>query len=94
MFIWYVQKANDFVQRHKILFKVASDDLKSWDADFVEVDQATLFDVILARLMNQLFFQDPKKHEVKKILEVGMSGYRQTVLLQMANGSRVSRLEC
>ncbi|CAL0313256.1 unnamed protein product [Lupinus luteus] len=28
--------------------KPADDDLKAWDADFVKVDQATLFDLILA----------------------------------------------
>ncbi|KAG9442728.1 hypothetical protein H6P81_018582 [Aristolochia fimbriata] len=28
--------------------KSADDELKSWDADFVKVDQATLFDLILA----------------------------------------------
>ncbi|KAF7828985.1 SKP1-like protein 1B [Senna tora] len=28
--------------------KASEDDLKSWDADFVRVDQATLFDLILA----------------------------------------------
>ncbi|PON53488.1 S-phase kinase-associated protein [Parasponia andersonii] len=28
--------------------RVADDDLKSWDAEFVKVDQATLFDLILA----------------------------------------------
>ncbi|XP_017702361.1 SKP1-like protein 1 [Phoenix dactylifera] len=29
-------------------FKLADDDLKTWDAEFVKVDQATLFDLILA----------------------------------------------
>ncbi|XVF18061.1 hypothetical protein REPUB_Repub10bG0179200 [Reevesia pubescens] len=28
--------------------RTADDDIKSWDADFVKVDQATLFDLILA----------------------------------------------
>ncbi|KAF4375057.1 hypothetical protein CsatB_024274 [Cannabis sativa] len=28
--------------------RVADDDLKSWDAEFVKVDQATLFDLILS----------------------------------------------
>ena len=28
--------------------KISEDDLKAWDADFVKVDQATLFDLILA----------------------------------------------
>ena len=29
----------------------ADDDLKNWDAEFVKVDQATLFDLILVRLL-------------------------------------------
>lgn len=29
--------------------KASDDDLKAWDADFVKVDQSTLFDLILVR---------------------------------------------
>jgi S-phase kinase-associated protein 1 len=31
--------------------KPSENDLKAWDADFVKVDQATLFDLILVRFI-------------------------------------------
>ena len=33
----------------------AAEDLKSWDAEFVKVDQATLFDLILVRVCLSIF---------------------------------------
>ncbi|GMH24006.1 hypothetical protein Nepgr_025849 [Nepenthes gracilis] len=39
--------------------RVAEEDLKVWDADFVKVDQATLFDLILAaNYLNQRVLLD------------------------------------
>ena len=36
--------------------KPSEDELKAWDADFVKVDQATLFDLILVRVSLLYFF--------------------------------------
>ncbi|KAL3031704.1 hypothetical protein AAZX31_02G043500 [Glycine max] len=36
--------------------KPSEDELKAWDADFVKVDQATLFDLILVRISLLYFF--------------------------------------
>jgi hypothetical protein len=35
--------------------KVTEEELKNWDTDFVKVDQATLFDLILVRSLSYLF---------------------------------------
>ena len=35
--------------------KAVDDELKAWDADFVKVDQATLFDLILVRFLSPLY---------------------------------------
>eukprot|EP00256_Glycine_max_P069773 XP_025984368.1 SKP1-like protein 1A isoform X2 [Glycine max] len=36
--------------------KPSEDDLKAWDADFVKVDQATLFDLILVQHLHDIQF--------------------------------------
>ena len=36
--------------------KISDDDLKSWDAEFVKVDKATLFDLILVSYSNSFLF--------------------------------------
>jgi S-phase kinase-associated protein 1 len=38
--------------------KPSENDLKAWDADFVKVDQATLFDLILVRFIFFFFSFD------------------------------------
>ncbi|XVF15960.1 hypothetical protein REPUB_Repub09cG0200700 [Reevesia pubescens] len=43
-----IEYCKKHVESPKTDDRAADDDLKSWDADFVKVDQATLFDLILA----------------------------------------------
>lgn len=43
-----IQYCNKHVKPSHSKDKISDDDLKNWDAHFVEVDQATLFDLILA----------------------------------------------
>ena len=46
--IEYCKKHVDFPKSSENNDRQVDDELKTWDADFVKVDQATLFDLILA----------------------------------------------
>ena len=53
-----IEYCKKHVESGKAEEQAASDDLKAWDADFVKVDQSTLFDIILVRFLNLFFFLD------------------------------------
>ena len=51
-----IEYCKKHVETPKAEEHAVNDELKTWDADFVKVDQATLFDLILVRLLNLFFF--------------------------------------
>ena len=51
-----IEYCKKHVETPKAEEHAVNDELKAWDADFVKVDQATLFDLILVRLLNLFFF--------------------------------------
>ena len=47
-------KVIDFCKKHVETAK--AEELKAWDADFIKVDQDTLYDLIMVRLLNLFIF--------------------------------------